>query len=191
MALNRLFKFMLLVALMAIPAQAMAQTTGSINVGKYSNLPLPRFVSLKAERVNMRVGPSTTYAVAWRYEKAGMPLEIIQEFDNWRRVRDVSGDTGWIHKSLLTGRRAGIATPWRTGVTASQNGSARDGVGLYDQPARAAAQVALLKPGVIGRLPSCDGIWCQMEVTASDGKTIKGYVSQTDLWGAYPDEQFD
>ena len=187
MALNRFFKVMLLAGLMAIPAPAMAQTTGSINVGKYSNLPLPRFVSLKAEKVNMRVGPGKAYAVAWRYEKAGMPLEIIQEFDNWRRVRDVTGDTGWIHKSLLTSRRSGIATPWR----AIEGNAQQDGVGLYDQPARAASRVALLKPGVMGRLPSCDGIWCQMEVKTPDGRTIKGYVSQTDLWGAYPDEQFD
>ncbi|MEO1700716.1 MAG: SH3 domain-containing protein [Pseudomonadota bacterium] len=187
MALTFFSRALIAASLLAMPLPAAAQTTGSINVGKYSNLPLPRFVSLKAEKVNMRVGPGKAYAVAWRYEKAGMPLEIIQEFDNWRRVRDVTGDTGWIHKSLLTNRRAGIASPWRV----NDGNLQKAGVGLYDQPAREASRVALLKPGVMGPLPSCDGIWCQMEVKTPDGRTLKGFVSQTDLWGAYPDEQFD
>ncbi|MEO1748100.1 MAG: SH3 domain-containing protein [Pseudomonadota bacterium] len=187
MAFKQFLRLLFLASLVAAAPAAFAQTTGSINVGKYSKLPLPRFVSLKAEKVNMRVGPGKEYAVAWRYEKAGMPLEIIQEFDNWRRVRDVSGDTGWIHKSLLTGRRAGIATPWRIATSSD----AQESVGLYDKPAQASSRVALLKPGVIGQLPSCDGIWCAMEVRAGDGRIIKGFVSQTDLWGAYPDETFD
>ncbi|MEN0000836.1 MAG: SH3 domain-containing protein [Pseudomonadota bacterium] len=176
-------KIVLLAAVLALPTSAIAQSTGAVKVGKYTNLPLPRFVSLKAQKVNMRVGPGKEYAVAWRYEKAGMPLEIIQEFDNWRRVRDVAGDTGWIHKSLLSGSRAGITTPWQTG-----NG---EGVGLYDEPAGEATRLAFLKPGVIGKLPECDGIWCRMEVQTPNGRTLRGFVSQADLWGAYPDEQFD
>ncbi|MEO0542269.1 MAG: SH3 domain-containing protein [Pseudomonadota bacterium] len=191
MRLIQFLKTLTISSLLAFPGHAFAQTTGSINVGKYSNLPLPRFVSLKAERVNMRVGPGKAYAVVWRFEKAGLPLEVIQEFDNWRRVRDVTGDTGWIHKSLLTGRRAGIATPWRAMANNNGSNASQGSVGLYDKPAREATRIALLKPGVIGRLPSCDGIWCEMEVEAPNGRTIKGYVSQTDLWGAYPDEEFD
>lgn len=159
---------------------AMAQTTASIQRGP-SGLPLPRFVSLKAERVNMRVGPGREYAVAWRYMKSGLPLEIIQEYDNWRRVRDADGDTGWIHGSLLSGTRTAIATPWRNAD------DAEDVVTLYRESRAGAEAVALLQPGVLGRIESCDGAWCQMEIRHLD-RTIAGFVAQADLWGAYPEE---
>ena len=93
---------------------ASAQQTGSVtqaNVGP-SGLPLPRFVSIKAKRVNMRVGPGQEYAVDWMYLTPGLPVEIVQEFENWRRVRDSDGAEGWIYQSLLTGKRTAIAAPW-------------------------------------------------------------------------------
>jgi SH3-like domain-containing protein len=77
-----------------------------------SGLPLPRFVTLKSKRVNLRVGPSNDYAVAWLYLKAGLPVEIIQEYDNWRQVRDADGTEGWVSEALLSGNRAAIAAPW-------------------------------------------------------------------------------
>ena len=80
-----------------------------------SGLPLPRFVSLKSGRVNSRIGPGVNYAVDWMYLKPGLPMEIIQEYDNWRRVRDSDGAEGWINQSLLSGRRTAIAAPWQTG----------------------------------------------------------------------------
>jgi SH3-like domain-containing protein len=80
-----------------------------------SGLPLPRFVSLKSGRVNSRIGPGVTYAVDWMYLKAGLPMEIIQEYDNWRRVRDSDGAEGWINQSLLSGKRTAIAAPWQRG----------------------------------------------------------------------------
>ncbi|MEM1376284.1 MAG: SH3 domain-containing protein [Pseudomonadota bacterium] len=178
----RLFLLSLLMPLTFTTAYS--QTTGSIQVGKYSKLPLPRFVSLKSEKVNMRVGPGKNYAVTWRYEKAGLPLEIIQEFDNWRRVRDVTGEIGWIHKSLLSGRRAAITRPWNTQDTMGS-------IAMFDRPERAGKQIATLQSGVIGMLDECDGVWCAITVRPSSGTTIKGYVSQTDLWGAYPDEKFE
>lgn len=162
----------------AVPA--FSQTTGSVSRGP-SGLPLPRFVSLKAERVNMRVGPGKEYAVAWRYMKSGLPLEIIQEYDNWRRVRDAQGDTGWIHGSLLSGTRTAIATPWRNADDAD------DVITLYREQRAGAAAVAHLQPGVIGRIERCDGAWCELEVRHED-RTLRGFTAQADLWGAYPDE---
>ncbi len=159
---------------------ALGQTTGSIQRGP-SGLPLPRFVSLKAERVNMRVGPGREYAVAWRYMKSGLPLEIIQEYDNWRRVRDADGDTGWIHGSLLSGSRTAIATPWRN-VDDAENV-----VTLYRDGRSGAAEIAHLQPGVVGRIEACDGAWCEIEVRHQE-RTITGFVAQADLWGAYPEE---
>lgn len=164
--------------LLSIPASA--QTTGSINRGE-SGLPLPRFVSLKATKVNMRIGPGSDYKVAYRYLKSGIPMEIIQEYDNWRRVRDADGTTGWIHGSLLSGERTAIASPWR------QPASPDDTVILYNTPAAAAGVIAYLEPGVVGQIDSCDGAWCELEVKHAD-RILRGYVNQAELWGAYPDE---
>ena len=86
-----------------------------------SGLPLPRFVSLKSGRVNSRIGPGVNYAVDWMYLKPGLPMEIIQEYDNWRRVRDPDGAEGWINQSLLSGRRTAIAAPWQKGKDARIN----------------------------------------------------------------------
>jgi len=164
--------------MLALPAAA--QTTGSINKGP-SGLPLPRFVSLKATKVNMRIGPGEDYSVAYRYVKSGLPLEVIQEYDNWRRVRDADGTTGWIHGSLLSGTRTAIASPWRQAV------DSKDTVTLYNTPAAQAGVVAYLEPGVVGKIDSCDGAWCEFEVKY-DERMLRGYVNQAELWGAYPDE---
>lgn len=162
--------------------QAYAQQTASINRGP-SGLPLPRFVSLKSERVNMRVGPGKEYAVSWMYLKSGLPFEIIQEYDNWRRVRDSEGTMGWIHGSLLSGKRTAITTPWRTGASDKT-------INVYESPKSGAKEVAYVEPGVLAYIQKCDGVWCELEIS-SDGKKIHGYTDQTDLWGAYPDERFE
>ena len=77
-----------------------------------TGLPLPRFVSLKSRKVNLRVGPGQDYATSWLYLKPGLPVEIIQEYDNWRRIRDADGTEGWVFHSLLSGERSAIAAPW-------------------------------------------------------------------------------
>ena len=115
-----------------------------------SGLPLPRFVSLKSGRVNSRIGPGVNYSVDWMYLKPGLPMEIIQEFDTWRRVRDADGSEGWINQSLLSGRRTAIVAPWQRGKDAP------------DQPARRpgrkdASVVAIVEPGVMGTIKSCNG----------------------------------
>jgi SH3-like domain-containing protein len=140
-----------------------------------SGLPLPRFVSLKSGRVNSRIGPGLNYAVDWMYMKAGLPMEIIQEYDNWRRVRDSDGAEGWINQSLLSGRRTGIAAPWQKGKDTH--------ISLLAEPASSATAVATLEPGVVGSIRSCNGEWCEMTF---DGHT--GWISQSLVWGAYPGE---
>lgn len=169
---------LLLPLLQAQPA--FSQTTSSIQRGP-SGLPLPRFVSLKAERVNMRVGPGKEYAVAWRYLKSGLPLEVIQEYDNWRRVRDSDGDMGWIHGSLLSGTRTVLATPWRNTSDASNV------ITLYREDRAGTDPVAMLQPGVIGTVERCDGAWCELKVRHKN-RVLTGFAAQADLWGAYPDE---
>jgi SH3-like domain-containing protein len=155
---------------------APAEQQGSPELGRGpSGLPLPRFVSLKSGRVNSRIGPGVTYAVDWLYLKPGLPMEIIQEYDNWRRVRDADGSEGWINQSLLSGRRTAIAAPWQKGKEAMME--------LLDRPAGSARVVAIVEPGAIGNIQSCDGKWCEM---AFGSRT--GWIRQSQVWGAYPGE---
>lgn len=180
LAVSTIARSALALLVIALSAPAQAQITGSVNKGP-SGLPLPRFVSLKATKVNLRVGPGEDYAVSYRYVKSGLPLEVIQEYDNWRRVRDADGTTGWILGTLLSGTRTAIASPWR------QASEKKDTVILYNTPAAQAGVVAFLEPGVVGKIDSCDGAWCEFEVKYQS-RMLRGYVNQAELWGAYPDE---
>lgn len=170
---------------LAVPALAEPDdvTTGSVDRQASpdvrrgpSGLPLPRFVSLKSGRVNSRIGPGVNYSVDWMYLKPGLPMEIIQEYDNWRRVRDADGAEGWINQSLLSGRRTAIAAPWQKGKDAN--------IDLLARPDQNAQVVALVEPGAIGTIRNCDGSWCEMSFGGRSG-----WISQAQLWGAYPGEQ--
>ena len=144
-----------------------------------SGLPLPRFVSLKAKRVNLRVGPGRDYAVAWLYTKSGVPMEVIQEYDNWRRVRDAEGTEGWVYQSLLSGDRTAITAPWK------KSDGQEDFIDMHREARGSADIVARLEPGVVVEVKACDGDWCEAE---ADG--ISGWVVQSEIWGAYPGEAF-
>ena len=110
--------------------------------------------------------------------KAGLPMEIIQEFDTWRRVRDADGSEGWINQSLLSGRRTAIIAPWQRGKGAQIN--------LLRSPDKDASVVAIVEPGVMGTIKTCDGQWCEMTF---DGHT--GWLAQSAVWGAYPGERVE
>ena len=147
-------------------------------IGK-TGLPLPRFVSLKAKKVNMRVGPGSEYQVEWMYIKQGLPVEIIQEFDNWRKIRDPQGNEGWILHSLLSGKRTAIISPW--------NRDKKDYlISMLEAPEASAKLKAQLQPGVIARVNFCDNQWCELSAA-----NARGYVKQELLWGVYPDEAFE
>ena len=167
---------MRLSVLRVVPALLLALLPAAVAAAETpSGLPLPRFVSLKSGRVNARVGPGLNYAVEWLYMKPGLPMEIIQEFDTWRRVRDSDGSEGWINQSLLSGKRTGIAAPWQRGKDAS--------IKLLSSPSNDAGAVATLEPGVIGTIRACNGDWCEMTF---EGHT--GWLGQSLVWGAYPGE---
>ena len=144
-----------------------------------SGLPLPRYVSLKASRVNMRVGPGRDYKVDWMYTKRGLPLEILQEYDNWRKVRDPEGTEGWILQSLLSGTRTAIVAPWKRGE--KNNHSA-----LRKGPLSTSAAIAKLEAGVLAKVSECIDGWCKMSV-----KGVNGYIEQASLWGVYPNENIE
>lgn len=150
-----------------------------------SGLPLPRFVTTRSTPINVRVGPGTKYDVAWVYLKEGTPVEIVQEFDTWRKIRDVDGSEGWVHQNLLSGRRAGFVAPW----------SSEPRIALMAGRSEEGGVRAYLTPGYLVEIDGCDGAWC--EVAATDhppqGRTAtyQGFVPQKDVWGVYEGETID
>ena len=165
--------------LLCLPLAAFAQTaTGP------SGLALPRFATLRSEPVNVRVGPGFRYDVAWVYVKAALPVEIVQEFDVWRKIRDYDGQTGWVHQNLLSGKRGGVVTPWaKEGRVALRSGGSQE-----------ATVRAWLTPGIVLSVDSCDGKWCAATAVGNKGDgqrgTYSGYVRQADIWGVYENEKF-
>src|SRR5688572_21421870 len=134
----RLRNFSIVAALLALfsAAPAGAQDEGR---ARGSGLPLPRFVSLKSDNVNVRRGPGQAYEIAFTFVRAGLPVEITQEFDNWRKIRDSDGSEGWVFHSLLSGERTAIVAPWAPEGQFSAHGDADEG----------AAVVAYLMPRVV------------------------------------------
>jgi SH3-like domain-containing protein len=164
---------------LALPGAAWAQTNNP------SGLKLPRFVTTRSSPINVRVGPGVKYEVAWEYLKDGVPVEIVQEFDTWRKIRDVDGSEGWVHQNLLQGGRAGYVTPLMA------NGD----VVLHSGATDSSSTRATLGAGLRVTIKACDGAWC--EVTASQqvegerAASYSGFIHQEELWGVYPDEVFD
>lgn len=166
-ALLLLFVTAVFAGLPAIEASAQATKSGS------NGFPVPRFVSLKSDRVNVRKGPSLEHGVAWSFVRGGLPVEIVQEFDNWRRIRDWEGEEGWVFHSLLSGRRTGLVTPWEKSVLTPLRASARSDARI----------VAELSANVLVNVEKCADGWCQVS-----GEKFEGWVDQTRLFGVYPDE---
>jgi len=139
-----------------------------------SGLPVPRFASLKAERVFVRQGPSNSNPVSWIYIRKGWPVEIIAEQDVWRRIRDKDGQMGWIHARLLDGTRTGLVQG--TSMHA-----------LRGKPDGGARPVAWVEPGVLLRLKRCDEAWCEVE--GQNG--VDGWLERVALWGLLPGERIE
>jgi len=146
--------------------------TGAIE-GKETGLPLPRFVSLKGKRTNMRIGPSFDHRISWVYVKQGLPGEVIEEFEIWRKIRDADGQEGWVHKALLSYRRTAIVAPW----------AGSEYFPIYKEPAIKAPKTAKLQGGVYSRLDECRDDWCKIS-----GENYRGWVRAENLWGVYPGE---
>jgi len=155
-----------------------AAEPGAPSAAGASGLPLPRFVSLKSDRVNMRNGPGTEYPTAWVYRRAGLPLEVIKEFEGWRQVRDAEGATGWVLQSFLSGRRTALVLPWEV-----KEGAAPPQVALRRSDSDRARTVAMVEAGVIANVLACDSRWCRVSVDK-----FRGYIEQKKLWGVYEGE---
>jgi SH3-like domain-containing protein len=165
------------IAAPALAALLVAASAGSAAAdGRGTGLPLPRFVSLKSDEVNVRRGPGQDYDVIFTFVREGLPVEITEEFDNWRKIRDAEGAEGWVFHSLLSGERTAMVAPWEA-----------EGQFPAHSGADAAAKVvAYLKPRVVTNVEECDGDWCKVAVQGIDG-----WIEQTRLWGVYPDEKVE
>jgi SH3-like domain-containing protein len=152
-------------------------TQAVVAKGSQTGLSVPRFVSLKSDKVNVRRGPSTDQAIVWVFARAGLPVEVIAESDNWRRVRDSEGADGWVFHSLLSGRRTVLISPWSKG---------KENITMHAGRSSSSRAVAQLQSGVIGNVISCDGDWCELTVDDYDG-----YVEQNKLWGVYRGEKVE
>ena len=151
------------------------------NSSNPSGFEIPRFVSIRAHTTNVRTGPGTNYDVAWIFVKPDLPVEIIQEFDTWRKIRDLDGSEGWVHKPLLTGKRSAYIAPWDADAK----------VGLLAWDDENATVRAWLTSKYLVLVDSCDGKFCAVSAKnfAAEGRsTYSGFVKQESLWGVYPDE---
>lgn len=137
--------------------------------GPVTNLPLPRYVSMKVSKANVRRGPSLTHRIDWIFKRKGVPLEIIAEYGHWRRVRDRDGVGGWVHYALLSGVRTVIVE--------------RDMLDLLARPEPGASVVARLELGVIARIDNCAETWCRLRAGG-----YRGWAPKEALWGVEPDE---
>ncbi|MDU8946509.1 SH3 domain-containing protein [Ovoidimarina sediminis] len=137
--------------------------------GSVTNLPIPRFVSLKAPEGNVRRGPSLSHRIDWVFKRRAMPLMVTDEYGHWRRVQDAEGAGGWMHYSLLSGARTVIVT--------------EDLVPLLIKPEQGSTVNAYAEAGVVARLGACSESWCRI---SADGH--RGWVEKSNLWGVKPDE---
>lgn len=162
---------LILAALISLQA-----TTGFAQQAKtlinQSGLPLPRFVSLSFDQVNVRAGPGVNYPLKWTFTRRQMPLKVLGEYDNWRQIEDQEGATGWVHKSQLTGRRTGLV---RTGMHMVMSDPGPDSFVEFT-----------VEGGVILGLSACKGGWC--EVVIGDKR---GWIQRAAIWGTLKGEQFD
>lgn len=142
-----------------------------------SGLPVPRFVSLKSGRINVRRGPGDDYPIEWVFEKKGLPVEITAESDRWRRIRDREGDVGWVWHSMLDGRR--------TAIVQNKAGTGEP-VALLTEPNPSSGIVAYAEPGVVAQIKACKATWCELKASG-----YEGWVERGSIWGTYSDENFE
>jgi SH3-like domain-containing protein len=159
-----------LLLLVALPARAVENNEDA--EGATSGLPIPRFVSLGADRVNARTGPGERYPISWVYVRRALPVEVIAEFELYRKIRDQEGTEGWVHKRLLSGRRSVLIS-----------GTIQP---LYRTPDHNAPIVLQAEPGVQGRLIRAKGDWCEVEIAGRHG-----FIERRHLYGVLPTETFE
>ncbi|MFN7038516.1 MAG: SH3 domain-containing protein [Alphaproteobacteria bacterium] len=136
-------------------------------------LPIPRFVTIKSSEANIRTGPNLRYPIKWIFKKKNEPVEVTAEFEHWRKIRDITGEDGWIHESMLKGKRAAIII-------------GNDIQNAYNKTDPSSKINIKIEPEVRVFLSACKIEWCQIKID-----NYKGWIEKKYLWGTYPNEVFD
>lgn len=179
--MNALLKISLLVGLLLTSNASVAK-----EVGQVTGLPIPRFIILKSQETNLRKGPNVRFPIVWTYTRKGYPMEIVAEFENWRKIRDIDGVQGWIHENLITGTR-NVAIIGQTYKSTSLSYKIKSNeLILFRYPDETSYPISRAQFGVIGKLKQCQKEWCKVKFN-----DISAWVLKTNLWGVYPDEIID
>lgn len=133
---------------------------------------VPRFASLSSDKVFMREGPTYRHPILWVYHRRGLPVEIVAQYDVWRKVRDADGTTGWVHASMIAERRTVV-------VTAARPAPVR----RSDDPH--APILALASKGVVAKLEACEANACEIEAEGA-----QGWIEKKNIWGVRVGEVF-
>jgi len=160
--------------------EAQTQPDASATRAGGAGVKVPRYVSLKADRVLLRQGPGPDFPATWIFRRTGLPVEIVEENELWRKVRDAGGTEGWVHVSLLSGRRTALVLPWERKDGQTQAPSAT----LRDDDRESARAIAQVEAGVLAGIIGCGNGWCRISVG-----NYRGYIEQNKLWGTYPNEE--
>ena len=171
----------LLGAMLAVPALAATEAVAPEPLPAKSSiagsgLPIPRFVSIASARVNLRVGPGRQFPIAWILQRRHLPVEVIGEFEHWRKIREPGGDVGWVHKTMLSGKRMAMV------IGNSKTGAP---IPAYEKAALG-KMVLMAEDGAIGEISTCKEEWCAIAFE-KDG----GWMRRDTLWGVYPAEEFN
>ena len=162
----------LLLTLAGAPLRAQETEPGN-QAFRVTNLPLPRYASLASDKIYIRTGPGVRFPIAWVYHRKGLPVEIVLEYESWRKIKDIDGDGGWVHQSLVSGKRTGLI----------QGDGPAD---VRSKPVDNARLLARLEPQVVVDVEECQEGWCQIKAEG-----YEGWVARKSLWGIYEGENFD
>jgi len=165
--------FVIMAVAMIMPGPATAQRAASppAAADNPSGLPIPRWVSIRAKEANLRTGPGARYPIDWVLQRRSLPAEVVGEFENWRQIKVQDGTVGWVHKSMLSGKR--MAT-----VKAAR-------VRVLQAPDADAPVAAFVEDGVIVALEGCEASWCRIAISSHG---VEGWIARSALWGIYDGE---
>ena len=171
-------RFLTYIFLLTLPGLVNASDTGTV-----TGLPLPRFVSFKFSETNLRKGPNTSYPITWVYKQKGYPMELIEEFENWRKIRDVEGNEGWVHENLISGNRSVIINNNQYLRSNGMYSELNRELVLFRYPDEDSYPMLRAELGVIAKVKKCDEVWCKIKI-----EDVTAWARKENLWGVYSEE---
>ena len=163
------------------PILAIAQEPGSV-----TGLPIPRFITLKSNEVNLRKGPNSKYPISWTYQRKGYPMQLIAEFENWRKIKDVDNVEGWVHENLITGARSVLVIDNQYQRENPEYQKRKKELVIFPYPDETSYPMLRVEFGVLAKLKKCTVDWCKVRI-----EDLSGWVRKENLWGVFEEEIID